>query len=596
MPIGRHPYFITGSQLLTEFSADGPGVRVWGRLRPGFTRTVAEGELKSLAAELRQQRPRDIWENESLPSTLGGYAPSLMRGDRRGSGPEPSDEGYSMLGLVAALGLLILAVACGNLGSLLLARGVAREREIVVRVSVGASKGRLIRQLFTESLLIALLGSLAGLASGYVVLKSLMNFIEAPVLLLNPVPDWRVMVFAAGAGLVSAILFGLTPALQIARQRHRATILRQFLVGGQVAASCVLLIVAGLLVRAINHALTTQPGFEYERVISINPGLGSHGYSAASARAYLDSLESRLGNLAGVESVALADTSPLGNRTVAARMSIEGRPVEILINRVEPAFFQTMKIPLLRGSKLTRADTHGIVISESLARRLWPSEEPLGKKFTLDGDYTVAGIAGNARLVKLEDPDMAQVYFVAQAADLPSMVIMVRTSGPPENLAAAVTSMARTVDPKIFPEVQMLKSLFRRKVLTTERSAVAVSLLGFTALLLACFGVVGLVAYSVAQRTKEIGIRMALGARPSNLLLAVLRQFSWPVAAGLLLGIGGASGLSQILRRELYGISNLDPMAYAAAIAIFVGAVILAALLPARRALRIDPIRALRCD
>ena len=290
LPIGRHPYFITGSQLLTEFSADGPGVRVWGRLRPGFARTVAEGELKSLAAELRQQHPRDIWENESLPSTLGGYAPSLMRGDRRGSGPEPSDEGYSMLGLVAALGLLILAVACGNLGSLLLARGVAREREIAVRVSVGEGKGRLIRQLFTESLLIALLGSLAGLASGYVVLKSLMNFIEGPALLLNPVPDWRVMVFAAGAGLVSAILFGLTPALQIARQRHRATILRQFLVGGQVAASCVLLIVAGLLVRAINHALTTQPGFEYERVISINPGLGSHGYSAASARAYLDSL------------------------------------------------------------------------------------------------------------------------------------------------------------------------------------------------------------------------------------------------------------------------------------------------------------------
>jgi ABC-type antimicrobial peptide transport system permease subunit len=255
-----------------------------------------------------------------------------------------------------------------------------------------------------------------------------------------------------------------------------------------------------------------------------------------------------------------------------------------------------MKIPLLRGSNLSRADTHGIVISESLARRLWPSEEPLGKKFTLDGDYTVAGIAGNARLVKLEDPDMAQVYFVAQAADLPSMIILVRTSGPPENLAAVVTSMARTVDIKIFPEVQMLKSLFRRKVLTTERSAVAVSLLGFTALLLACFGVVGLVAYSVAQRTKEIGIRMALGARPSNLLLAVLRQFSWPVAAGLLLGIGGASSLSQILRRELYGISNLDPMAYAGAIVIFVGAVILAALLPARRALRIDPIRALRCD
>lgn len=595
LPVNQQPYLITGSHLLTDFSADGPGVRMWGRLQPGFAPKVAEGELTSLAAELRKQHPKDIWENESLPSKPGGYATSLMRGDMRGSGSEPPDRTYSIFGLVAALGLLILAVACGNLGSLLLARGVAREREIAIRVSVGAGKGRLIRQLFTESLLLALLGSVAGLALGYVVLRTLMQFIEAPPW-LNPAPDWRVTVFAIGVGFVAAMLFGLTPALQVARQRHRATAMRQLLIGAQVAASCVLLIVAGLLVRAIDHALTTQPGFEYERVLSIDPALGSHGYSPESARSYLDSLQDRLRNLSGVESVALADTSPLGNRTAAARINVDGRPVEILINRIDPAFFQTMKIPLLRGRNLTSGDTRAIVISESLARRAWPSEDPLGKKFTMDGDYTVVGVSGSARLVKLEDPDMVQAYFLANAADLPSMMMLVKTSAPPESLAPVVASIAKTIDPKIFPEVQLLRSSFRRKVRTTERGAVAVSLLGFTALLLACLGIVGLVAYSVAQRTKEIGIRMALGAKPSHVLFVVLRQFSRPVMAGLLVGVGGAAALSQILRRELYGISNLDPLTYAAAIAIFLVTVALAALLPARRALRVDPMGALRCD
>ena len=535
IPINQQAYLIAGSHLLTELSADGAGVRMWGRLQPGSSPKAAESELTSLAAELRKQYPKDIWENETLRGKPGGYATSLMEADRRGSGTEPPDEVLPIFGLVAALGLLILAAACANLGSLLLARGVARQREIAIRVSVGAGKSRLIRQLFTESLLLALLGSGAGLAAGYVVLRSLLLFTEAPAW-LNPVPDWRVAVFAAGSGFVAATLFGLTPALQLARQRHRATFLRQSLIGAQVAASCVLLIVAGLLVRAIDHAMTTRPGFEYDRVVSIDPALGSHGYSPESASAYFDLLRGRLGDLSGVESVALADTAPLGNRTAYARINVDGRPVEILINRIDPGFFQTMKIPLLRGRNLMRGDTRAIVISESLARRAWPAEDALGKKFTMDGDFTVVGIAGSARLVRLEDPEMVQVYFLAGAAELPSMVMLVKTSAPPESLAPVVASIARTIDPKIYPEIQLLKSSFRRKVQSTERGAVAVSLLGFTALLLACLGIVGLVAYSVAQRTKEIGIRMALGAKPSHVLFVVLRQFSRPVIAGLLVG------------------------------------------------------------
>jgi predicted permease len=594
-PLTQQPYFANGSHLLTDFSVESSGVQMWGRVRRGLTPKAAEEELRSLAAELRRQHPIEIWEKENLPSEPGGYAKSLTIGNRRGTGTEERDPIYPVFALVGTLALLILAVACGNLGSLLLARGVAREREITIRVAVGAGSGRLIRQLFTESLLLALSGSVTGLALGYLVLRSLMALTGAPAW-LNPVPDWPVLVFAVGMGFVAAILFGLTPAFQVARQRHRTTVTRQFLVGAQVAASCVLLIVAGLLVRALDHTMSTSPGFEYQQVISIAPGLSNHGYSPAKARAYLDTLQSRLSALPGVESVSLALIPPLGNGSIATGVGIDGRVVDVQINHVDPRFFQTMRIPLLRGRNLMRGDAHAIIVSDSLARGAWPGQDPLGKKFTMGEDYTVVGISGSARLVKLEDSDSVEVYLPIELSDLPSVAVLVKTLAPPEGLAPSVASIARTLDPNIFPEVQLLKTLFRRKLQMVETGTLAVSLLGFVALLLACLGIVGLVAYSVSQRTKEIGIRMALGARPSHVLEVVLRQFSRPVVAGLLVGVGGAAALSQILRRVLYGISNLDPFTYLAAIGIFAVTVALAAVLPARRALRVDPVRALRCE
>ena len=580
-PIAQQPYFVNGSPLLTDFS--GGGVLMAGRLRPGMTPRVAEEELRVLAAELHRQHPNDIWDKETLPSEPGGYALRLI---------PPM---YPLLALAGTLCLLILAVACGNLGSLLMARGVAREREIAIRVSVGAGRARIVRQLFTESLMLALCGSAAGLALGYVVLRSLMQWTGAPAW-LNPTPDWRVIAFALAMGFAAALLFGLTPALQLARQRHRATIVRQFLVGAQVAASCVLLIVAGLLVRALSRATSTNPGFDYQQVISIDLGLGSHGYSASSARAYLDTLRSRLRGLPGVESVALVSNPPLGNRWTVARTNVGGRMLNVHFNSIDPPFFQTMQIPLLRGRNLATGDTRTIVVSDSLARLQWPAEDPLGKPFKMgDGNYTVVGVVGSARLVSPEDSDAVEVYQLA-GADLSPMVMLLRTSAPPEGLAPAVASIVKNIDPKLFPEVQLMKRAFRAKLQTAEYSVVSVTVLGLVALLLACLGIVGLVAYAVSQRTKEIGIRMALGARPSHVLAIVLRQFSIPVIAGLVVGVGSAAALSQILRQALYGVSNFDPVAYLAAIGIFGVTVTVAALLPARRALRVDPIRALRYE
>jgi hypothetical protein len=267
---------------------------------------MAEEELRSLAAELHREHPHGIWEHESLRSVPGGYANSIRH------------EMYPIFALVGVLGLLILVAGCGNLGSLLLARGAARKREIAIRVAVGAGRGRLIRQLFTESLLLASLGSMAGLALGYLVLRGLLVWAEVPVW-LDATPDRRVMVFAIATGFAAAILFGLTPAWQVARQRHRGTITRQFLIGAQVAAFS--LWRACWSGRWITPCLAHQ-GFEYQQVISIDPHF--HGSSPNDARVYLDVLESRLRALPGIEVVSRVSNPPLGNRWRVARLDRNG--------------------------------------------------------------------------------------------------------------------------------------------------------------------------------------------------------------------------------------------------------------------------------
>jgi predicted permease len=594
LPINQQPYFVTGSHLFTDFSVDAHGVTMFGRLQAGLPAEAAENELRSLAAVLHQQHPDDIWEKESLPSSAGGYAKNLG-GGRHGTGTEKSDEAYPLMALVGSLTLLILAVACGNLGSLLLARGVMREREMAIRKAVGAGSGRLIRQLFTESLLLAFEGSMAGLLFGYLALRGLMVMAKTPAW-LNAAPDWRVALFAVGIGFAAAILFGLTPALQVARQRHRATRMRHVLIGAQIAASCVLVIVSALLVRALDHAVTTNPGFEYQQVVSIDPGLAGHGYSASGARTYLNTLQSRLRNLPGVESVSMTSSTPLGNRKSVTGADMGGRSLDVHMYAIDPQFFGTMKIPLLEGRNLTVADKRAIVISKSFALQ-WPERDPLGRPFQMgDASYTVVGIAGSARLVAIQDPDAVEAYYLAGDADLPSMVVLVRTAGPPEGLVPFVASLAKSIDPKVFPDVQLVKSSFRQKMEDAKYAAMSVSLLGFAALLLASLGIVGLVGYSVSQRTKEIGIRMALGANPAHVLSVVVRQLALPILIGSLAGVTGAAVLSQLLRRQLYGISNLDPVAYLSAIVIFVAMVVVAALLPARRALRVDPLRSLRYE
>ena len=593
-PLRQQPYFSAGSRLLTDLGAAG-GVQMWGRLAPGMNPRAAEQELASLAKELRNEYPTAIWKDETLPSDPGGYATGLMIGNRSGTGAEGRNQMFPIFALVGALVLLILAVACANLGSLLLARGVAREREISIRLAVGAGSGRVVRQLFTESLLLGLLGSAAGLGLGYVVLRSLMLVSEAPAW-MNPAPDWRIALFAVAAGLTAAALFGLVPALEIARRRHRTGVMRQLLIGAQVAASCVLLIVAGLLGRALSHAISTDPGFDYRQVIAIDPGLARHGYSPARARAYLDALTARLRAMPGVQSVSLALSPPLGRVSISTGIDYEGRTLNVQLNHIDPEFLRTMKIPLVRGRNLRPGEKGAVVVSESMARA-FPGQDPLGKMFNIGGgDLTIVGVAGSARQVRLEDSDSVEAYLPIEPQDLPLLFVMARTAARPEDLAASAAAATRALDADTFPEVDLLKNGFQRKLQGAQYSAVAVTALGAMAHLLACLGIVGVVAYSVSQRTREIGIRMALGAKPGHVLRVVLRRLAAPVAVGLAAGVASAAALSQLLRQELFGISNLDPVTYLGAVGVFLITVAASALLPARRALRVDPLRALRYE
>jgi predicted permease len=582
MPILRQPYFVEGSHTLTD-----PGdsaVRMWGRLAPGVSAKAAGQELRALTDELRRQHPKNIWDNEFISISPGGHMQVMQ------------PEMYRVAAMVAVLTLLILVVACANLGSLMLARAVTREREIGIRIAIGANRGRIFRQLCTESLLLAMLGALTGLALGSAVTQIAFTKLDAPNW-ASAAPDWRVLLFTVAVMFAAAIFFGLMPALQIARQRQRKTIARQILVGAQVAASCVLLIVAGLLVRATQHALYNDPGFSYQRMLSIDPHLGRHGYAPAAAQAYFDQMQARLLATPGVLSVSLVKLPPLGHAVDRETTEIDGHKVLIYPNWIEPGFFQTMNIPILLGRTFYPREKNAVIVSQSFALQQWPHLNPIGKRFGDDATKSiVVGVAGNAHINALSDDDATEQYWSAQPDDMPDMVVLARTIAAPDSLPPIAKSISESLDPKISPEIRQLKLLYQYNISGIEKTAMAVSLIGIVAVLVAGIGIIGLVAFIVSQRIKEIAIRMALGAGKVQLLSAVLRQFMWPVAIGMAVGAGIAAAASRVLRTALYGVSNLDPASYIMAIFVMMAILCLAALLPARRALRLDLAKTLHYD
>ncbi|ABF41897.1 ABC efflux pump, inner membrane subunit [Candidatus Koribacter versatilis Ellin345] len=581
LPLAQYSYFVEGSRPLDDPKFDGL-IMMWGRLAPGFTASTAQQELLALTDQLRKLYPAMIWDNERIVVTPGAHFFT-------------SEDSGPILAFVAVLVLLILGIACANLGGLLMARGASRQREIRLRFELGARRFRVFRQLLTENFLLGFLGAVAALPLSYVALRLTLTYANAPSW-MSAVPDWRVLVFTAAMGFLAAMFFGFLPTVQMVRHKTNRTLWHQFVVCAQVGASCVLLILAGLLVRATLHTLYTNPGFGYEQVYSIDPGLHDHGYNAATAQTYLDQMQERLRAVPGVASVSVALNPPLVSKEVMiTSIDVNGKRVLIYPNWVGPEFFQTMQIPLLRGRLIQPGENNAVMLSESLARQRWPNEDPIGKPWK-NTKNVVVGVVGNTRAMELNNTDATELYYPPAAEHLASMSVLVRVAGDPANVLPAIKSVAAEGDTKLFPTITPLSAGFRKNVAVVEQVATIISLLGGIAIFLAVVGLLGLVSYAVSQRTREIAIRLALGAHRAEIFSAVLRRFAWPVAIGLIAGVGVTAGLSQVLRRGLYGISGLDPISYAGAIACLLAILMGAALLPLRRALRIDIARILHAE
>jgi predicted permease len=584
LPLLQHTYFVEGSKPLADPKFEGL-IGMWGRLAPGVSRSSAEQELLSLTNQLRTIYPTVIWNREYIVITPGAHFFSLDA--------EPGTP--PLLALVGLLVFLILAIACANLGGLLMARGAGRQREIGLRFDLGARKLRVFRQLLTENLLLGLLGSIAALPLSYFVLRLVLLYSNAPAW-MSALPDWRVFLFASAMGFFAALLFGLLPTLQMIRRKGNRSLWHQFVVCAQVGASCVLLILAGLLVRATLHTLYSDPGFGYEQVLSIDPGMNEHGFASAHAQAYLDQLQNRLRAVPGATFVSIARNPPLVNKIVMiTSINVDGRRVLIYPNWVGPEFFQTMRIPLLRGHYFHEGEKNAVILSESLARKRWPSEDPIGKQWEKSSNIVV-GVVGNTRAMELNNTDATEIYYPPTVDDFSDMSVLVRTAGDPNTLTPTIKAIAGSIDTGLHPTITPLTAGFRKNVSQVEQIAAGVSLLGSIAIFLAVVGLLGLVSYAVSQRTKELAIRLALGANRIEIFASVLRRFAWPVLLGMIAGVGITAGLSQILRRVLYGISGLDPISYASAMAILVAILAIAALVPIRRAFQLDIARTLHFE
>jgi len=573
MPIGAHSYVFPGSDLLT--SLDGNGVAFYARLKPGVTATAATADLASVGASLRQAIPKAAWDREFVDVLPAGRFASL--GEIGGA-----------TAIGGVLTVTVLLAACANLGTLLLARNFGRDREFSIRQSVGASRSRLVRQLMTETVLLAVVGTGAGLVAGSVTTQFVLSSTEAPAF-IQPRVDFPVVLFAILVAAAAAVFAGMTPAFQSVRgapSRRRA---RSVLVALQVGTGCTLLVLAGLLVRGVDRVLHTPLGFEYASHLTVDPALNTHGVTAAAARAYWRHFETRAHALPSVQDLALVTLPPLGNRAWTQRAS-HGT---IAIHQVQPSYFTTMSIPVLRGRTFSDAEPGVAMVSESFARAMWPREDPLGQTYD---SATVVGVVGNAATLSPGNATAMEFYRPLDDTHLAEAVLVVRVHGDPARMVTPLATLARAIDPHAPASIETLAISFDRKLRAPEQASVVMSVLGITALGLGAVGFGGLIAFTVSQRIREIGIRLALGAERVDIVRALMSQFTRPVAAGAIGGFVCAAAVATILRAELFGLNPFDPLSYGAAVVLFVVTGMATAAFPIRRALRVDPVTSLRCE
>jgi predicted permease len=583
-----------------------------GRLKDGVTIAQAHAEARAIGSNLQQEYP-----NENEGKSLTVVRSTLVPGQSVAVG--------GFFGLLMLIVLLVLMIACVNVAGILLARGAARRREIAVRLAMGAGRARLIRQLLTETTILFVAGGVGGLILSQWLTSLLLALIpRLPVQIDFTVrTDWRVVLFTVVLSFVAAILSGLAPALQSSRADLVPALktegldsgkprlrLRSLLVIGQVTMSLTLVIMAGLFLRALEHAAAIEPGFDERRVDVVQLDLSLAGYTADSARPFVRELLERIRSLPGVESATLSVDVPLdggrmglGGLKAPGKTPPRGQYFQADWNIVEPGLFGTLKLPLVRGRDFTAADTASsqwvAIVNEALAAAIWPGEDPVGKQVIVPDEnkqreVTIVGVTGNARLVWLTGPVEPYIYMPFAQRYLPRVSLLVRTTDD-RSAVAEVRTLLRTMNAGLpITESMRLSELTAIGMVPQRMAASVAGTLGIVGLLLCAIGIYGVTSYSVAQRTREIGIRVALGADRVDVIRLVLRQGLVLAAAGTAIGVVIAGAGSTFLESLLYGMRGLDPITFAGACLLFAAVTLVASYIPARRATRVDPMVALR--
>ncbi|HEX7175815.1 MAG TPA: ABC transporter permease [Pyrinomonadaceae bacterium] len=589
-----------------------------GRLKPGVTYEQAVASLNILARQLGEEYP-DTNEGMTMTLTPPGLIHPILRG------PVIGFTG-ALMGVVA----LVLLIACTNLANLLLARAADRRKEIAIRLALGASRLRLVRQLLTESVLLALMGGAAGWLLALWVVDVVTAF-KPPVnfpLTIDLQIDWRVFAFSLVASVLTGIVFGIVPALQTtnpelvpalkdgaAQGGARRTRLRSALVVAQVALSLVLLVAAGLVVRTLQHVQTMSPGFDPEGALTMSVDVGLQGYDEARGRQFYRQLLERLRALPGVESATAADFLPLSLNYNAMPVFIEGQPAErganvptAMNSSVATDYLKTMGIPLVRGRDFGERDREDaprvVVVNEAFARRYFPGADPvaeaIGHRVSSDAEgpwYEIVGVAGDGKYFGISEAPRPFIYLSLGQRYSSNASLVVRTKGDPRAMIAAVRGEVRGLDESL--PVFDVKTMTEHLGISLFPARVAGALLGafgLLALTLAAVGIYGVMSYSVAQRTHEIGVRVALGARPRDVLGLIVRQGMTLAVVGIVLGLLAAFAAVRALGNLLYGVGATDPLTFAGVTLILASVALAACLIPARRATKVDPMVALRYE
>jgi putative ABC transport system permease protein len=589
-----------------------------GRLKPGVSTTQAQASMSALGSQLEQEYKKD---NEGRNVKL---MPLLT------ARKDPTGDGQVGLTFTALMGVagIVLLIACANVTNLLLARATKRKREIAIRLAMGASRSQLIKQLMTESLLLSLAGGTIGFFVAIWakdVLRSLVPFGGGPdqqAISIDP----RVLIFAVVVSILSGLLFGLAPALQASKpdlvptlkgditmpvgsRRFRPN-LRKALVVVQVGLSLFALITAGLFVRSLQKAQAVNPGFNPENVVLMAFNLGREGYTEPQGRNFHRQLIERIKTVPGVVNATIARDRPFGGgfqRSVfieGQEPPPGGRGVLVQTNNIAEGFFETLGIPLLRGRDFAETDNQQapkvMIINQAMATRFWPDQDPVGKRLKLFGDQDfrqVVGLVGDSKYNSLTEPRRAFMYIPLQQEYVPQINLHVRTSSDAGGIVAALRNEVQQLDPSLpVLNTQTLSERITNSLGGERSQATLLGSGGILALILAAIGLYGVMSYSVAQRTREIGIRMALGAGRGNVMGLVLKQGVALVSAGVVLGLGAAFGITRLLATLLFGVSAVDPITFAATSGLLIVVALVASLVPARRATKVDPIIALRYE